>query len=271
MSPVLAHEAVEAGDGDGGAGALYYLHGVFGSGSNWRSVARRVAEETGVEGLLVDLRLHGDSIGFLPPHTIDACAGDVRALSSEGVAPPRAVLGHSFGGKVALALAERPPVSLRQLWIVDVDPAPGMPRGQADRVLGALRDHPGPFEDRGAAVDALRDADFESEVARWLATNLEERDEGYRWGLNLDGIEALLEDFARRDLWSVVERPPERLEVHVVKAEDSVALEEDSCRRIEAAGRDHGRTHLHRLAGGHWLNVANPGGLVELLSGRLLR
>ena len=270
MSPVLAHEAVEAGDGDG-SGALYYLHGVFGSGRNWRSVARRVADETGVDGLLVDLRLHGDSIGFLPPHTIDACADDVRALADEGVAPPRAVLGHSFGGKVALALAERPPASLRQLWIVDVDPSPRVPDGQAGRVLGTLREHPGPFPGREAAVEALRDAGLETDVARWLATNLEERDEGLRWGLNLDGIEALLEDFGRRDLWSVVERPPERVEVHVVRAEDSDVLDEEACRRIEEAGRQHGRTRLHRLGGGHWLNVANPSGLVELLSERLIR
>ena len=270
MSPVLAHEAVEAGEG-AEARPLYYLHGVFGSGRNWRSVARRVAEETGREGLLVDLRLHGDSIGFLPPHTIDACADDVRALADEGAAPPHGVVGHSFGGKVALALAERPPASLRQLWVVDADPSPGSPRGEAARVLEALREHTGPFEDREVAVDTLRDAGFDALVARWLATNLEERDEGLRWGLNLDGIQALLEDFARRDLWSVVERPPDRVEVHVVKAEDSEVLDEAACRRVEAAGREHGRSHLHRLEGGHWLNVANPEGLVELLAGRLVR
>lgn len=268
MSPILSHEAVSA-DADA-AGPLYYLHGVFGSGRNWRSVARRVAEETGVDGLLVDLRLHGDSIGFLPPHTIDACAEDVRALA-DAVPPPRAVLGHSFGGKVALALGERPPASLRQLWIVDADPSAREPGGQALGVLEALREHPGPFEDRDEAVRSLQRAGFESLVARWMATNLEERDEGLRWGLNLDGIEALLEDFARRDLWPAIEDPSRRLQVHVVKAEGSDVIDEASCRRIEEAGRRHGRTHLHRLEGGHWLNVANPEGLVELIAGRLVR
>lgn len=267
MSPLLAHEPVDAGQG--GGGSLYYLHGVFGSGRNWRSVARRVAEEAGVGGLLVDLRLHGDSVGFLPPHTIGACAGDVRALADDGEAPPpRGVLGHSFGGKVALALGERPPSTVRQLWIVDADPSAREPGGQALRMLRALREHPGPFGDREVAVSALREAGFEELVARWMATNLEERDEGLWWGLNLDGIQALLEDFSRRDLWPVVERPHERVEVHVVKAEGSELLDEEACRRIEAAGREHGRTHLHRLEGGHWLNVANPEGLVDLLAGR---
>lgn len=270
MSPVLSHEVVESDEGVE-TRLLYYLHGVFGAGRNWRSVARRVAEETGVGGLLVDLRLHGDSIGFLPPHTIEACADDVRGLADAGAAPPCGVLGHSFGGKVALALAERPPTWLRQLWVVDADPSPRVRDGQAARVLEALREHPGPFEDRAAAVDTLGDAGFDVLVARWLATNLEERDDGLRWGLNLDGIQALLEDFARRDLWSVVERPPGGVEVHVVKAEDSEVLDDDACRRVEAAGREHGRTHLYRLEGGHWLNVANPEGLVDLLSGRLAR
>ncbi len=64
--------------------------------------------------LLVDLRLHGDSPALDPPHTVEAAAADVRAVieaeSSNG-APVRALLGHSFGGKVTLAVAATPPRS----------------------------------------------------------------------------------------------------------------------------------------------------------------
>lgn len=269
MSPVLAHERVAPEGADGDAAGVCYLHGIFGAGRNWRSVARRVAEATGVAGLLADLRLHGDSIGFMPPHTIAACASDVRRLVDGEEGSVKVVVGHSFGGKVALALGRRRPRSLRRLWIVDADPSAGVSGGDARRMLEALRERPGPFEHREEAVRALGEEGFAPAVARWMATNLEERDEGLSWGLNLDGIEALLEDYARVDLWPVLEDPPAPLEVHVVKAEGSEVLDEAACRRIEAAGARHGRTRLHRLEGGHWLNVANPDGLVDLLTGKV--
>lgn len=270
MSPVLAHDRVTP---EGGVpnGWIYYLHGIFGAGRNWRSVARRVSEATGLGGVLVDLRLHGDSVGFLPPHTIAACAADVTALVEAEGPPARALLGHSFGGKVALEIGRRPPAGLRQLWVVDSDPSAGRPRGRALDMLDALRDHEGPFEDRETAVDALVGAGFEPMVARWMATNLEARAEGLHWGLNLEGMEALLEDYARTDLWPVVEHPPSRIRVEMVKAEGSDMLDEAGCRRIEDAGQRSGRVRLHRLEGGHWLNVANPEGLVDLLSERLDR
>lgn len=270
MSPVLAHERVVPDDAPPD-GWVYYLHGIFGAGRNWRSVARRVSEATGLGGVLVDLRLHGDSVGFLPPHTIAACAEDVVALVDVEGPPARALLGHSFGGKVALEVGRRPPAGLRQLWVVDADPSAGRPRGRALDMLDALRDHEGPFRDREAAVGALVEEGFEPMVARWMAMNLEERDEGLRWGLNLDGMQALLEDYARADLWPVLEDPSSRVRVEVVKAEGSDVLDEARCRRIEDAGQRSGRVRLHRLEGGHWLNVANPGGLVDLISERLDR
>lgn len=272
MSPLLAREEVNPESGEPAA-RVSYLHGIFGAGRNWRSVARRLAEgEPAWAGVLVDLRLHGASVGFLPPHTLAACAEDVRTTASaSGGARPDVVLGHSFGGKVALEMARRHPAGLRQVWVVDSPPSARDPGGTAWRMLDVLRRHPGPFDDREAAVAALESEGYDALVARWMATNLAERDDGLRWALNLDGLEALLEDFFRVDLWGVVEHPPEGVEIHVVKAEDSDVLSEEDGRRVERAAARHGRTRLHRLEGGHWLNVSNPDGLIDLLRRRLPR
>lgn len=272
MSPLLAQEEVRPDDGTP-VGRIHYLHGIFGAGRNWRSLARRLADgDPGWAGVLVDLRLHGDSVGFPPPHTIAACADDVvDTASSSGVERLDVVLGHSFGGKVALEVARRDPTGLRQVWVVDSIPSKREPGGDAWRMLDVLRAHPGPFAERGEAVRAVESDGFSSMVGQWMATNLAERDDGLRWALNLDGLEALLEDFFRVDLWSVVERPPEGVEIHVVKAEDSDVLSEQACRRVERATGEHGRTRLHRLEGGHWLNVTNPDGLIDLLRRRLPR
>src|SRR5690349_9989101 len=83
-------------------------HGIFGSGGNWRSIARKLVERRPRWGaVLVDLRGHGRSESGDPPHTVEAAAADLRALDQklwgEGRAV-RAALGHSLGGKVVLAL-----------------------------------------------------------------------------------------------------------------------------------------------------------------------
>lgn len=272
----LASEEVRPRDGPEPERWLWCLHGVFGRGRNWRSVARRLVESVpGLGTRLVDLRLHGGSTGASPPHTLKACADDLAELAGmPGVDPPDVLLGHSFGGKVALETARRTPdgpLQPGQIWIVDVSPSAREPGGDAVRMLRALREEPGPFGDRDEAVEALRSRGFPPAVGRWMATNLEETDDGLRWGLDPDGLEALLEDFFRRDLWGVVEAPPQGLELHVVKAEGSDALPEEECRRVEAAAAPERRVHLHRLSGDHWLNVSNPDGLLETLHERMPR
>lgn len=253
-------------------GWIHFLHGIFGAGRNWRSVAARLVEaRPDWGGLLVDLRLHGDSRGAEPPHTLEACVEDHRATVAAGAPAPRVLLGHSFGGKVALEAARSAPGGLAQLWVVDVTPSAAEPEGGAVGMLEAMRRRSGPFADREEAIGALAEEGFPERVGRWMATNLEETDRGLRWGLDLDGMEALLDDFFRTDLWTVVERPPPGLEVHVVRAEASGALPEEAAARVAAAGERHGRTELHRLEGGHWLNVSNPDGMLELLQRRLPR
>lgn len=253
---------------------IYFLHGMYGAGRNWASLARRLVDRRPDWGaVLVDLRLHGGSVGFEPPHTLEACARDVEELagSLDPRAPLAATLGHSFGGKVALALLRRDARRLPRVWVVDSTPSAGPPGGAAAEMLEALREIPGPFESREAARRGLEARGFEPFVGAWMATNLEPGEEGLGWRFDPATIEALLDDFFRTDLWSVVEEPPPGVSLHFVKASDSGVLGEEACRRIEAAGRETGRVHLHRVAGGHWVNADNPQALLELLERHLPR
>ncbi len=249
---------------------LFVLHGIFGAGRNWRSVTRRVVEARPDWGaLLLDLRLHGASEGFAPPHTVREAAIDVRLTAVRIDIRADAVLGHSFGGKVALAFLEAqseagadPP---RQVWIIDSTPAAEPAGASARRVLRLLRSIPGPFASRRQAIEHLQGTGLNAATATWMATNLEQTGDGLRWKLDLDGVEQLLDSFFRADLWGIVEHPPTGTEIHFVKAEDGLILGTEVCRRIEAAA-DGGRVWLHRVKGGHWLNVDNPDALVDLLS-----
>lgn len=252
-------------DGATPAHWLYVLHGVFGAGRNWASVMRRLVREREDWGaLLVDLRQHGASQGFAPPHTVAAAAADLSELEREGMPPANAVLGHSFGGKVALARAESVPSGLSQVWVVDSTPAVRPPAGSAWDMLQVVRSLPDRFADRDELISALEGRGIARPTAQWMATNLTSGPDGYRWRFDLSSIEELLRDFFDRDLWDVVERPPEGMEVHLVKAAESSVLSGEALERVRrAAGGP--RMYLHEVSGGHWVNADNPDALVDLL------
>lgn len=268
---VLSHQIVSAAPGSAGARQkqMLLLHGIFGAGRNWASVARRLtAARPDWRVVLVDLRRHGRSSAFPPPHTLEACVRDLVRLEEHLGTPSDAVLGHSFGGKVALLHANP-----GQTWVVDSAPGrssldPAHPRGAVWRMLYALRQNPGPFADRRHAAETIRAEGFSRLVANWMATNVVEgrSGSGWRWRIDPDDMEALLRDYARIDAWRAVEAPPPGASVHIVKARASQVFDAPDLERIRSAGERTGRVFLHEIDGGHWLNVENPTALHRLLA-----
>lgn len=249
------------------------LHGIYGRGRNWSAVAKQITAVRPEWGVwLADLRLHGESPAMTAPHTMAAVAGDVaataRALADQG-APVHAVLGHSFGGKVALSLASALADVLDQVWVIDSTPEARTPDGSAWQMLEIVRALPALFASRAASIAALEEQGLTTSVATWMTTNLRRTDDGFVWALDFDAMELLLRDFFATDLWASVEQPPGRASVHFVKAGDSSTLSEAACARIERLTRETGRVHLHRVAGGHWVNTDNPAAIVSLLGEHL--
>lgn len=247
---------------------LAVLHGIYGAGRNWGSVARALVRERPEWGaVLVDLRQHGDSAGFPPPHTLSATAADLDGLAP-GPGPVRAILGHSFGGKVAL-LAGRDDPGVEQVWVVDSTPDAREPAGSAWEMLRVLQSLPEVFENRDEAVEAMTGKGVARPVALWMSTNLDWRGGEYRWGIDLEDMEALLRDFFRTDLWSTVEAPRDGVEIHFIRATGSSVLSAEALERIRSAGSRTGRVFVHDVTGGHWLNADNPEAVVELLARHL--
>ena len=252
------------GDGGGATAWLAVLHGIYGAGRNWGAVARSLVGRRPEWGaLLVDLRQHGDSRGFTPPHTVESTAGDLRDLAAPG--PTRAVLGHSFGGKIALAHA-RADQTVEQVWVVDSTPEVREPSGSAWGMLKVLRKMPDRFDERDQAVATLVAEGVQKPIATWMTTNLEWTGEEYRWRIDFDEMEALLRSFFAADLWDVVETPREGLAVHMIRASESSVLDDSAAERIRTAERETGRVHYHEVEGGHWLNAENPEAIVALLA-----
>jgi esterase len=143
MVATLHHELL-TGSGESPSAWLMMTHGIYGSGGNWRTIARKViGERPGWGAVLVDLRQHGRSGPGAPPHTVAACAEDLAALIATLAGDGRvvrALCGHSFGGKVALAHRRIATATLRQTWVLDASPSAheGLPTADDSTVVAVL-------------------------------------------------------------------------------------------------------------------------------------
>jgi esterase len=161
------------------------LHGLFGSGRNWRSIAQQLAARHRV--LAFDLRNHGAS-PWANRMSYGEMVEDLRAsLHARGIARAT-LLGHSMGGKVAMLAALLHPGEVDRLVVVDIAPAPNPPTLLA--YVRAMRgaDLRG-ITRRGEADARLTGAIPDSAERAFLLQNLVIDDGTAHWRLNLEAIE----------------------------------------------------------------------------------
>lgn len=273
---MLLHHEVLSADGATPTRSILFLHGILGQGSNLRSMARKfVTARPEWQAVLLDLRAHGDSQGVEGADTVAACAADVAQTCRAFPAVVHAVVGHSFGGKVALALGQAHPTLSD---VMTLDSAPGArldARGSEStlRVVEMLDGMQGPWSKRDDFVAEVEAAGQNKGLAQWLAMNLEKRDEGFVLRLSLPRIHALLDDYFAVDLWPVVERSAvdqKSPRFHLVVATRSkVYSEEDRARARALEAKSGGFVTVDTIEAGHWLHVEQPQAVFDAVLRRL--
>src|SRR3954452_19984762 len=99
---------------------VVFVHGLFGQGRNWTTIAKKLAED-GHRVTLLDLPNHGHS-----PWTDRVDYGDMAEFVAAELAvlgDPVPLVGPSMGGKAPMHPPVRRPGSLRALGLVDIAPA----------------------------------------------------------------------------------------------------------------------------------------------------
>ena len=230
--------------GQGGS-PLVCLHGFLGSGDNLWPLADHLKDSH--RSLLMDLRGHGRS-PHGRPYTLEGMADDVAETLADAGVERSAVLGHSLGGKVAMALALRHPRLVERLVVADITMA------QAEPFFGHLLDDMAavPVASLARRDDGepyLRDVEPILETRRFLLKNLvPDPAGGFRWRMDLEGLR---EDHAKV-LASVLDAPP--------YGGETLLIHGDRSQFVDAAGIARTRASFPRLRvldlpGGHWIHV----------------
>jgi len=176
--------ATEYGDG----APVAILHGLFGAGRNWANIARRLASRHRV--IAFDLRNHGaspwaDTMGYAEMEE------DVRSAMLARGHRRYALIGHSMGGKVAMAAALADADAVERLVVVDIAPVaypvPYRAYARAMRELDLST-----ITRRGEADAQLAAAIPDRGERAFLLQSLVLGDGAPRWQLNLAAIEAAL-------------------------------------------------------------------------------
>ena len=232
---------------------LILLHGLFGAGRNWGGLQKRLAQRHRV--LAPDLRNHGES-GRAARMDYPAMAEDVAELIAARGLGPTAVLGHSMGGKVAMALALRHPGLVSRLVVADIAPVryPPALRGY----VAAMRALPlTPGLARREADAALEASIPEAGIRAFLLQSLDFNAEPPAWKLGLPEIAAAMPEIEDFPVTGRFEGP-----VLVLAGERSGYIRPEH-HRVFRALFPAARFALVERAG-HWVHADNPNAVLAL-------
>ena len=166
---------------------LVIVHGLFGSGDNWLTLAGKFP---GRRVYLPDLRNHGDSF-WDPSFTVADLAGDLAEMARLAGLGPCPWIGHSLGGKAVMELVLSEPDLATGAAILDM-----APRASEARYLGfvpALRALDlSLVASRGEAQKLLEKTIQDRPTLQFLLKSLTADGENtgrLRWKLNLEALD----------------------------------------------------------------------------------
>jgi pimeloyl-ACP methyl ester carboxylesterase len=129
------------------------LHGITGHARVWDTLAQALERDFRV--LALDQRGHGDSEAPADAdYRVATMATDLAGFADALGLPRFALLGHSMGGRIAIAYAAEQPARVERLIVVDIGPEIA-PEG-LQRVRGMLAGAPERVESEDWAVEYLR-------------------------------------------------------------------------------------------------------------------
>lgn len=248
-----------------------FLHGLLGSGTNFRSFAMHPSLRDKRRVLTIDMRNHGRSPHSNGPIPLAVLVDDV-ALTLQSLGLNQAtIVGHSLGGRVAALLALRHPEAVKHLIVMDIALS-AYHSSHAD--WGAVRNvveaavnlDVTPFTHRKQIDEALKPAIPDAGMRSFLQQNLVATPSNkYRWRIDLPSIQASLPSYA-----TFPASPPHGgyaasplAQVDFIAGGNSRFLLPEHHAAVKAFFP---AAQFHSVAGaGHWIHADKPAEFLQLM------
>lgn len=233
---------------------LIVLHGLFGSGDNWMSFSRMMAEEN-FAVYQVDLRNHGHSPHSLL-HNYKVMSEDVLELIQTADLDKPVVLGHSMGGKVAMQLAIDHTDSLSSIIVVDIT-TQYYPVHHGTIIQALLSVDVNKIQSRKEAEEQLAVYINDAANIQFLMKGLYRKDEHFAWRFNLPVLSEQIENVGEE----IKSEKPVDIPVLFIRGERSNYIDPgkfDECKNIFPDAK------LVTISNaGHWVHADQPLKMME--------
>ncbi len=171
---------------------IVILHGLYGSSDNWYSIGRVLAQQYQV--YLLDQRNHGNSPHH-PEHNYPVMREDLEEFFNTQGLSQAIILGHSMGGKTAIAFGLEYPEKVIKMIVVDISPFAYDEYHSQEaishrRIMSSLmKIHPETLSARKEADEILRKSIAPQSIRQFLLKNLKHDSHGsFRWALNIAAL-----------------------------------------------------------------------------------
>jgi esterase len=236
---------------EGAGHTIVLIHGLFGNLDNLGLLARDLKADYQV--LSIDLRNHGQSF-HCETHNYQVMAQDVALLLNELKIKNVTVIGHSMGGKVAMALSQH--FELNKLVVLDMAPV-AYTQSRHDSVFAGLQAVI--VEKPISRSDALKILAKHIEidgVRQFLTKSLFKSEQGImEWRFN---VASLLANYPQIMGWEPINKTS--VKTLLIKGGDSNYL---TAEHQSAVSQQFSNAKAHIIANtGHWLHAEKP---VEVL------
>lgn len=237
---------------------LILLHGLFGAGNNWGTVARHFSQHYQV--ICVDLRNHGSS-----PHSASQSyanmADDLLELCDALSLKDIHLLGHSLGGKVAIQFAVQHPGRIDKLIVVDM-----ALRAYADAhthlIDAMLGIDLSTLQSRHEADKILSSSIPLTAVRQFLLMNLIKSDSGpdsgLAWRINLAALKANYPSLQQ----AVCENSQYEKPCLFIRGEHSDYVQDTDIEQIKTNFIE---AQFASLPTGHWVHAEQPQAFIDVV------
>lgn len=234
----------------GGGDPVIILHGLFGMGDNWRTIARMMEDQ--FTSIVVDMRNHGRS-PHDPEMNFRVMVEDILELMDDLGYAEASLLGHSMGGKAAMQFAQTHGDRLDKLIVVDMAPKRYPPHHNA--VINAIQStHLNMMKDRIEVESSLAQflGDDQSTIQFLMKNISRDTEGGFEWKSNMPVIIAAYDQLM------------DDIPVHTPFEGPAIFIRGEKSDYV----RDEDLDHIHQLFpaamlitipnAGHWVHADNP-------------